>query len=198
MNEDDRPDPEADEEAGRPAPGRLGVDEGRIRGDLDRMFSESMLAQADPGEELTRALSAVDLSLPSPSEIDRALNRLQSPEPSQEEVAQLLALDNIGDIAVEGMRLNELLDSSVLGADERKMLRHGVLFLKRKMYREAAEWWRLNRPEDGPVSGRLHLLLTLFLVLTYKLAGDEAAAHSALGEARRSRLFKRPGPLGGS
>lgn len=190
MNKEDKPIPEPANEAGRPALDRLGTDEGKIRGDLDRLLTENLLAHADSGEAFARDLATANLSLPPPSEIDQALNRLQSQEPSQEEVAQLLALDNIGDISVDGMRLNELLDSGISGAEERKMLRHGMLFLKRKMYREAADWWRLNRPEDELLNGRLHLLLTLFLVLTYKLAGDEAAAESALSEARSNRLFK--------
>lgn len=191
MNKDDKPTPDSADEAARPALGRLGTDEGKIRGDLDRLLTEKLLAHADSGEAFARDLATANLSLPPPSEIDRALNRLQSQEPSQEEVAQLLALDNIGDISVDGMRLNDLLDSGIAGADERKMLRQGMLFLKRKMYREAADWWRLNRPEDEILNGRLHLLLTLFLALTYKLSGDEAAAQSALSEARRSRLFNR-------
>lgn len=188
MNKDDKTTPEA----ARPALGRIGTDEQKIRGDLDRLLTENLLAHADSGEAFALDLAAANLSLPSPSEIDQALNRLQSQEPSQEEVAQLLSLDNVGDITVDGMRLNELLNSGITGAEERKMLRRGTLFLKRKMYREAAEWWRLNRPEDELLNGRLHLLLTLFLVLTYKLAGDEAAAQAALNEARSSRLFKRP------
>jgi hypothetical protein len=192
MNKDDKPTPAPAHDAARPALDRLGPDEGKIRGDLDRLLTENLLAHADSGEAFARDLATANLSLPPPSEIDRALNRLQSQEPSHEEVAQLLALDNIGDISVEGMRLHDLLDSGIAGADERKMLRHGMLFLKRKMYREAADWWRLNRPEDELLNGRLHLLLTLFLVLTYKLAGDEGAAQSALSEARRSRLFNQP------
>lgn len=192
MNKDDKPAPEAADEAARPALDRLGTDEQKIRGDLDRLLTESLLAHADSGEAFALDLAAANLSLPSPSELDHALNHLQSQEPSQEEVAKLLSLDNVGDITVDGMRLNELLDGSITGAEERKMLRHGMLFLKRKMYREAAEWWRLNRPEDELLNGRLHLLLTLFLVLTYKLAGEEAAAQATLNEARSSRLFKRP------
>ena len=195
MDKDDTPEPDSPHEASRPAMGRLGIDEdnqARIRGDLDRLFTENLLAHTDSGAAFTRDLAAANLSLPSPSEIDQALNRLQSYEPSQEEVVRLLSLDNVGDLSVDGMRLNELLDTGIAGAEERKMLKHGMLFLKRKMYREAAEWWRLNRPEDELINSRLHLLLTLFLALTYKLGGDEAAAQAALSEARSSRLFKRP------
>jgi hypothetical protein len=195
MNKDDAPDHSLADETDRPAMGRLSIDndtQAKIRGDLDRLFTEKLLAQRDSGEAFTRNLAAANLSLPSPSEIDQALNRLQSQEPSREEVARLLSLDHIGDITVDGMRLNELLDNGIGGAEERKMLKHGILFLKRKMYAEAAEWWRLNRPENELINGRLYLLLTLFLVLTYKLAGNEAAAQSALQEARSNRLFKPP------
>ncbi|HEX8118820.1 MAG TPA: hypothetical protein VF521_16200, partial [Pyrinomonadaceae bacterium] len=127
MNKDDKPTPEAADEAARPRLGRLDTGEQKLRGDLDRLLTENLLAHADSGEAFALDLAAANLSLPSPSELDQALNRLQSQEPSQEEVAQLLSLDNVGDITVDGMRLNELLDGGITGAEERKMLRRGVL-----------------------------------------------------------------------
>jgi hypothetical protein len=195
MNKDDIPTSDHADETDRSAMGRLSTDvddQAKIRGDLDRLFTEKLLAQTDYGDAFARDLAAANMSLPSLSEIDQALNRLQSSEPSPEEIARLLSLDNIGDIAVDGMRLNELLNNGVTGAEERNMMKRGMLFLRRRMYAEAAEWWLLNRPEDEIIDGRRHLLLTLFLVLTYKLAGDEQAAQSALRQARSNRLFKRP------
>jgi hypothetical protein len=189
-DKDPMPD-DADEAAPR-APGRLGTDAdgAKIRGDLDRLFTEKAMARADTGEALMRDMAAASVSLPSLMDIDRAL---LTDEPSEKEYDRLLALDDVNALNVDGVRLNELLDRGVTGGEERKMVKRGLEFLKRRMYSEAAEWWLLNRPEDEVMNGRLHLLLSLFLVLTHKLAGDEAAAQAALGEARGNRFFKRQG-----
>lgn len=188
---DARPD-----ESSRPALARVSVNkenEARIIADLDRVFTENLLSQTDVGGMLAKDLAAANMSLPALSEIDQVFNYMQAEAvPSRKEIEQLLSLDNIGDIAVEGMRLNELLDNGITGVEERKMLKRGITFLKRKMYAEAAEWWLLNRPEDDLTNSRLHLLLTLFLTLTYKLSGDEAAANASLFHAKSNRLFKRP------
>lgn len=181
-------------ESSRSSMARVSVDEenaARIRADLDRVFTENLLGQTDVGEALAKDMAVANLSLPAPSEIDQVFNRLQvEAVPSRKEIEQLLSLDQIGDIAVEGMRLNELLDNGITGAEERKMIKRGIIFLKRKKYAEAAEWWLLNRPEDDLTNSRLHLLLTLFLTLTYKLSGNEMAANSSLLQARSNRLFK--------
>jgi hypothetical protein len=191
VNEED-PMPDTANDAALSRRGRLGTDTdgAKIRGDLDRLFTEKAMARADSGEALARDMATAGLSLPSLADIDRAL---QTEEPAEKDYAQLLALDDVDALSVDGMRLNELLDRGISGGEERQMVKRGLLFLKRRMYPEAAEWWLLNRPEDEIVNGRLHLLLTLFLVLTYKLAGDEAAAQVALGQARGSRFFKRQG-----
>jgi hypothetical protein len=182
-------------EAPRPALARGYVDkenETKIRADLDRVFTEHLLAQTDVGESLARDLAAADMTLPTLSEIDQVFNLMQvEAVPSSKEIERLLSLDSIGDITIEGMRLNELLDSGITSLEERKMLKRGILFLKRKMYPEAAEWWLLNRPEDDLTESRFHLLLTLFLALTYKLSGDDEAANSTLLHARSNRLFKK-------
>jgi len=191
------PDPSTEKNAAgesRPALVRAPMSresQAKIRHDLERVFTENLLAQTDVGDTITRDLAAADMSLPSLAQIDHSLGQLQGPEPTQEEIMQLLSLDNVGSIAVDGMHLNELLNGGITGAEERKMLKRGLLFLKQKMYAEATEWWLLNRPEDELTNSRLHLLLTLFLVLTYKLSGDEVAAQTTLLRARSSRLFKR-------
>jgi hypothetical protein len=165
----------------------------RIMADVDRVFEDNLLARTDVGLLLAKDLAVANMSLPSPSEIDQAFNRLQADAvQSQQEIEQLLSLDKIDEISIDGMRLNEFLDVGITGVEERRMLKRGLTFLKRKMYAEAAEWWLLNRPEDDLTNNRLYLLLTLFLALTYKLSGDEEVANSYLLHVRSSRLAQRP------
>lgn len=181
-------------ESSRPALARVSVGEDndtKILADLDRVFTENLLSQTDVGDALAKDLVAANLSLPALAEIDQVFNsRLVERVPSRKEIEQLLSVDNIGDIAVDGMRLNDLLDTGITGTEERKMLKRGIIFLKRKMYAEAAEWWLLNRPDDL-INSRLHLLLTLFLTLTYKLSGDEATTNATLAQVKSHRLFKQ-------
>ena len=165
--------------------------EARIRADLDRVWSDGLLAHTDAGAVLARDLeAAANLALPLPSEIDEALSRVEvKVATTQQEIEQLLSLDRVGDIAIEGMRLNELLDRGANGVEERAILRRGLLFLKRRMYVEASEWWILNRPKGDNTNSRLYLLLTLLLALTYRLSGDEALAQAAIEEANKDRIF---------
>ncbi|HXU32557.1 MAG TPA: hypothetical protein VN851_18475 [Thermoanaerobaculia bacterium] len=163
----------------------------RILADLDRAWSDQLLARVDAGAALARDLEASSLlSLPLPSEINQTLSRVEARIAfSAQEIDQLLSIDRIGEIAVEGMRLNELLDRGASGIEQRAMLKRGLLFLQRKMYTEAAEWWTLHRPAADLESDRAHLLLTLLLALTHRLSGNEVAARSALQDARQSRAF---------
>jgi hypothetical protein len=182
------------EEGARPRLDRLTVakdNEARIQADLDRVLQEKLLARTDVGDALAKDLAAANMSLPTLSEIDQVLARLQTPEPTAAEIERFLALDNIGDISLDGMRLNELLDKGATGITEQKMLRRGTLFLRREMYREAAEWWLLHRPHDELADSRLYLLMTLFLALTYKLSDQEEKFQAALAEARNTRLSQR-------
>jgi hypothetical protein len=140
-------------------------------------MTDNLLARYDPGAALARDLEATaNLALPSPSDIDGMLDRFGTDVVSSSEaVAELLSLDRIGEISVEGMRLNELLAGDAGAIEERKMLQPGLLFLRRRKYAEAVEWWTLHRNDRGADNSRAYLLLTLLLALTFRLAGDEDA-----------------------
>lgn len=164
----------------------------RIQADLDRIHTENMLAQVDVGMERAQELTAIEMDLPSIAEIEGSIsNRLSNSLPSSEDIEKLLDIDKIGDIAIEGRSLKEILNEGITSPEQRKMMQRGITFLKLRKYNEAAEWWLLNRPENTPNNSRLHLMLTLFLALTYKLSGNEAGADSALIEAKNNRLFKK-------
>jgi hypothetical protein len=184
-------DTEAEEPRPGPARAPAGETDARILSDLDRVWSDQLLARTDAGAALVRDLEAsAILSLPLPSEIDQALSRTEAGAAiSAQEIDQLLSIDRIGDIAVEGLRLNELLDRGTAGVEQRAMLKRGLLFLQRRMYAEAADWWMLHRAADL-ANSRSHLLLTLLLALTHRLSGDEVAAQAALQDAKKSGLFQ--------
>ena len=104
------------------------------------------------------------------------------------QIDALLSLDRIGDLADDGSRLNALLDRGAASLEERNILRRGMLFLRRHMYREAEEWWLLNRPADENAPFRL--LLEMLQALTCKLAGDEDRALALV--ARLKPRLRRP------
>jgi hypothetical protein len=160
-----------------------------MQADLDRIWTDGLLARVDTGSTLARDLqSMADLHLPLPAEIDLALSRIEAEAGiSEQKIEEMLSLDRVGDITVEGLRLNELLDRSGTGAGEQEMLRRGLVFLKRKMYAEAAEWWTLHCPSSDGVNHRQYLLLTLLLALTHRLSGNEPLAAEALDQVRSIR-----------
>lgn len=195
MTGDETATPRAGPEPAGGKPGIARHDESdgreRMRADLDRVWADGLLAQADSGSALARDLTAMaDLHLPLPAEIDRALGRVEAEAGiSEQKIEEMLSLDRMGDITVAGMRLNELLDRSGAGAQEREMLRRGLVFLKRQMYAEAAEWWTLHCPASEGANSRLFLLLTLLLALTHRLSGNERLAAAALERAKSMGRF---------
>jgi hypothetical protein len=160
-----------------------GGDERSLQADLDRMVTDKLMAQVDSGTTLARDLeSTMALSLPTFDDIESIINKGVS-APDSTQVGELFDLDMLGDITVKGVRLNELLDGDGASIQERGILQRGLLFLRRRMYPEAAEWWTLNRPKDHIVNARFHCLLTLLLALTYEWAGDPKRAQAAKEEA---------------
>jgi len=183
--------PQVGSPAAKPGVARAGEGNGRqrMRADLDRIWTDGLLARVDTGSTLARDLQAMaDLHLPLPAEIELALSRVEAEAGiSEQRIEEMLSLDRVGDITVEGLRLNELLDRSGAETKEREMLRRGLVFLKQKMYAEAAEWWTLHCPSSDGVNHRQYLLLTLLLALTYRLSGNEPQATGALEQVRRIR-----------
>jgi hypothetical protein len=162
---------------------------GRLQADLDRALTDKMLARADVGGAVARDLEAgTSLMLPTLSDIDRKLTEAEQPvASSQTDIEKLLSIESVGDIAVEGMRLNELLDHGSISIQERATVKKGLLFLRRKMYPEAAEWWLLNRPKDVLSNPRFYCLTSLLLAFTYQLSGQTALAQAAVQEAVQAR-----------
>ena len=137
---------------------------------LDRIVTENLLARSDAGIE---DLLARDLAGPlSPGDLRDALVRVDARnDPSLADLENSLALESA--IAVDGITLAELIDKS--GTDL-KIIKRGLLFLKKGMFAEALEWWTLNRENLSPSQDRFGLLLLLMEGFTHRLAGDHRRA----------------------
>ena len=137
---------------------------------LDRIVTENLLARSDAGIE---DLLARDLAGPlSPGDLRDALVRVDARnDPSLADLENSLALESA--IAVDGITLAELIDKS--GTDL-KIIKRGLLFLKKGMFAEALEWWTLQRENLTPSQDRLGLLLLLMEGFTHRLAGDNRRA----------------------
>lgn len=137
---------------------------------LDRIVTENLLARSDAGIE---DLLARDLAGPlSPGDLRDALVRVDAKnDPSLADLENSLALESA--IAVDGITLAELIDKS--GTDL-KIIKRGLLFLKKGMFAEALEWWTLQREALSPSQDRLGLLLLLMEGFTHRLAGDKRRA----------------------
>ena len=154
---------------------------------LDRVLSDRLLSEADHGAELTHALDlSADLSLPTTSEIDRVLESVTSAVPNDREIADVILNGGFKEITLEGMSLNALLDRGGGSIEEQSILKRGLLFLSRRKYSEAAEWWTLNRPPEVRTNPRFYTLSSLLLAFTHQLAGQTRLSEAAIAEARRA------------
>jgi hypothetical protein len=156
--------------------------ERRLQADLESAIADKLMAQTDAGAEIARELDLnARLSLPTPGDIERAIQGAAPPQhESLQQIETLLSIDSVEDLAVEGGRLNQLLERGAATIEERNVLARGMLFLRHKKYPEAIEWWTLHAQTDR--SSPFDLLLQLLVVVTYRLAGDERRAASLLAE----------------
>lgn len=172
-------------------PSFVGIDReqnDKLHAELDRALSDKFLAQQDMGALLMREFEdGISLTLPLTSEIDKAMQPESQLAPSAGEMHALLSLDDLGDISVQGIKLNELLSGNAITGEERALLKTGFLFLNLKRYTDAADWWILKRPSDPVPNQRIYCLLTLLLAFTYQLSGDTERAQEAVRETRRVR-----------
>lgn len=164
------------------------AEDDRVRADLERALTEKFLAQGDQGSMLAREFEdSVSVALPTSLEIDRAFEKEPSSVPSNQDVQSLLSLENLGEISIGEMKLNDLLDRGGASIEDRAILKPGLLFLSRRRYSEARDWWLLKRPSEPHANPRLYCLATLLLAFTYQLSGDRAHAQEAIEEARKIR-----------
>jgi hypothetical protein len=179
-------------EEGRPEKPRLSHAAGEERSlsaDLDRMMTEKLMMQADAGLAEGKNLDySAGLSLPTFDELETIVSQGMAKTDSAPS-ADVIDPDTLGKLTVNGIRLHELLDRGGTSQEERAVLKSGLLFLSRRMYREAAEWWMLSLPKDHIANARFHCLLTLLLALTYEWSGDAERAQAAKEQAMQTMKF---------
>ena len=183
MTDDPAPD-SAEDPAPRARPGLARGPGAGAQIDLEAVVADRLMARSDAG-----AAIALDLEMSAGVDLPRVADiaGVEGTEgalahESLRQIEALLSLDRIGELAEEGSRLNQLLDRDGATLGERKILRRGMLFLRRGMYREAEEWWTLNQPPDA--NAPFHLLIQLLQVLTCKLAGNESRAATLLAQLK--------------
>lgn len=152
---------------------------------LDRIVTENLLARSDAGIEdlLTR-----DLAGPlSPGDLRDALVRVDARnDPSLADLENSLALESA--IAVDGITLAELIDK---GGNDLKIIKRGLVFLKKQRWAEALEWWTLNRENLSPAQENLSLLLLLMEGFTHRLAGDHRRAADVHARIAQHPVYRR-------
>ena len=152
---------------------------------LDRIVTENLLARSDAGIE---DLLARDLAGPlSPGDLRDALVRVdQRNDPSLADLENSLALESA--IAVDGITLAELIDK---GGNDLKIIKRGLVFLKKQRWAEALEWWTLNRENLSPAQENLSLLLLLMEGFTHRLAGDHRRAADVHARIAQHPVYRR-------
>jgi len=162
---------------------RAGTDERGIEAGLARIMTDTLLAK-DEATDLLMLERELEVAGPLvPSELGAALARAAEADPSLDELEVLLARDAT-DVALDGIQLASLLDR---GGDDLKILKRGLTFLKHEQFRNALEWWTLQRQALDPSRRRFELLLLLMEAFTHSLARDlDAAAQT------RKRIREHP------
>jgi hypothetical protein len=152
---------------------------------LDRIVTENLLARSDAGIE---DLLARDLAGPlSPGDLRDALVRVDARnDPSLADLENSLALESA--IAVDGITLAELIDK---GGNDLKIIKRGLVFLKKQRWAEALEWWTLNRENLSPAQENLSLLLLLMEGFTHRLAGDHRRAADVHARIAQHPVYRR-------
>jgi hypothetical protein len=72
-------------------------------------------------------------------------------------------------LSINGMNLSELVSNS---DNEIEILKKGIIFLKHRHYKEAIEWWKLNRKNISNLNFKFELLLLILEAYSYTLIGD--------------------------
>jgi hypothetical protein len=152
---------------------------------LDRIVTENLLARSDAGIE---DLLARDLAGPlSPGDLRDALVRVDARnDPSLADLENSLALESA--IAVDGITLADLIDK---GGNDLKIIKRGLVFLKKQRWAEALEWWTLNRENLSPAQENLSLLLLLMEGFTHRLAGDHRRAADVHARIAQHPVYRR-------
>jgi hypothetical protein len=160
-----------------------GAGERGIEAGLARIMTDSLLAK-DEAADMLMLERELEVAGPlAPSELGAALARAADADPSLDELETLLARDAT-EVALDGIQLASLLDR---GGDDLKILKRGLTFLKHEHFRNALEWWTLQRQALDPSRRRFELLLLLMEAFTHSLAHDlDAAAQT------RKRIREHP------
>lgn len=166
----------------RSADGLARAETGTSIQSITRSATEAMLARtADViGQELTR-----DIGGPlSVSELGGTLERVAVGQaPSLAKLEQMLD-GSTAIVKLQGIALADLIGK---GADDIKVVKRGLSFLRAGRYDTAAEWWRLNRQSRARGEERMDLLLLLLESFTHELSGNRVALHRT-----RSKISVHP------
>ena len=188
----DDPHPTADLRPGLTTGGRSGGLDRAVLDDLATIRAQGLLAHQDASAELA---GEIERSLAAPlalSEINGALDRLDGLTlPSFAELEQLVTSTDSASMAIEGNLLARLLED---GGQARSILKSGLALLKHHRYREAIEWWTLNRRGLNPATSRLHLLVLIMESLTHLWAGDPDRAATVRAQIRVHPLMPKTQP----
>jgi hypothetical protein len=155
-----------------------------LREDLERIRVSEVLARADASATLTRAIEQAVRAPLAVAEISAVLDRIEGP--LMAEFQTLLESPSSG-LQIERHVIDELLRA---GAEGPMILKRGLAFLKHKRYKEAVEWWALNRRNLDSTESPLNLLLLIMESLTHFWAGDRDQADAIREKIRAHKLYQ--------
>jgi hypothetical protein len=174
--------------------GRLTFSSGKAS--LDRAVSNSLvrakssflLERADSLDNLSEDIERQGLTALTTADLQQAIVHIKEENStSLQELENLLSI-SAEQVSVEGIKLSGLLDGA---ADDREILKKGLIFLKHGRYSEAVEWWSLNRQRVDSSRQRLKFLLLIMEAFTLSLSGDLQRASLIRKQIKEHSLYEK-------
>ncbi len=155
---------------------------------LARVMSKSLLEKADALDNFSSEIERITQNSLTTADIQEAITHINEVStPNLVELEKMLSLD-AQHVTLEGIKLSELLDGK---ADDKDILRKGLLFLKHRKYAEAVEWWTINRQKLDTSRQRLQFVLLIMEAFTYILSGDKHKVNTLRQQIRHHALYER-------
>ncbi|MEO1264021.1 MAG: hypothetical protein AAFZ15_34770 [Bacteroidota bacterium] len=119
-------------------------------------------------------------------DLDNSLENITAGTVSRLEKLEDALLGKNDEMMLQGIQISNLLQGQ---ADKIEMIKTGIKFLKYKHYKEAVEWWSINRDNLEPTERSMYLLLLVFESYTYLLSGNKTKAEEIQNKIRNHPLY---------
>lgn len=151
-----------------------------------RLHSQSLIERATQLEDQAILDTEAGLKFLSIDDLEQAITSARERHDNHLSRIEALIESNDQTALIEGIKLHELLSNDVL---EKEILQKGIILLKHHHFKEALEWWRLNRETVTKNNTRFEFLLLIMEAFTYLLMGNSPKLMELRNKIRIHKLY---------